>query len=151
MIRLAAIKDYEAWIELSKEVESLFGPMAEVKEFQEGIKECIKNKNAYCVETQNHSVAGIVALDREKNEIAWLAVGKKFRGKKYGGDLLKKAIEELQTNGDIYVQTFSPEEEEGKSALSLYEKNGFEYLKKAGLNPAGVKTIIMIKKRENNN
>ncbi|HNY11973.1 MAG TPA: GNAT family N-acetyltransferase [Candidatus Wallbacteria bacterium] len=146
MIRIAATKDYEAWIALAKEVEALFGPMAEIKEFQEAIMECINTKNAYCVEEADHEIAGFIALDREKNEIAWLAVGEKFRNKGYGDILLKKAIEELRSGGAIYVQTFAPKEEKGKSALSLYEKNGFEFFKEAGLNPAGVETIIMINK-----
>jgi len=146
MIRLAVINDYKAWIALAEEVEEIFGPMAEIKEFQEGIADCINNKNAYCAEDGDCGIAGFMALDRGKNEIAWLAVGKEFRGKGHGDMLLKTAIEELRSGGDIYVQTFSPEEEKGKNAISLYQKNGFEFLKEAGLNPAGVKTIIMVKK-----
>lgn len=147
MIRLLKDNDYEAWLELAKEVEHLFGPMVNLKEFQEGIKDCIKNKNAYCIEDEKQDIVGIIALNRKENEIEWLAVGEKHRGNKYGQRLLSKAIEELEINGDIYVQTFSPITEEGKNSRRLYQKNGFKDLKKAGKNPAGIETVIMIRQK----
>ena len=146
-IRLINLQDYNIWIELAGEVESLFGPMTNSKEFQEGIKYCIQNNNAFGIENCDKDLAGIIALDRENNEITWLAVGEKYRGNKYGDKLVKKAIEELEKNGDIYVQTFSKEIEQGKSARKIYEKNGFIDLKEAGKNPANIETVIMIKKQ----
>lgn len=147
MIRLLTTNDYETWLTLAKEVEPLFGPLVNSKEFQEGINDCIKNKNAYCVEDEDHNVVGIIALNRKENEIAWLAVGEKFRGNKYGDKLLKKAIEELEEKGNIYVQTFSSITKEGKNARKLYEKNGFKDLKNAGKNPAQIETVIMLREK----
>ncbi len=146
MIRLLSEQDYSTWIELAKEVEPLFGPMSDSREFQEGIKNCIQKNNAFGINDQNGNITGIIALDRDNNEIVWLAVGKKYRGNKYGDKLVKKAIEELKRNGDIYVQTFSKKIEEGKSARSIYEKNGFIDFKDAGKNPADIETVIMVKK-----
>lgn len=146
-IRLIKLQDYNIWIELAGEVESLFGPMIDSKEFQEGIKYCIQNNNAFGIENYNKDLVGIIALDRENNEITWLAVGKEYRGNKYGDKLVKKAIEELEKNGDIYVQTFSKEIEQGKSARIIYKNNGFIDYKKAGKNPANIETTIMIKKQ----
>ena len=73
-IRLINPQDYNIWIELAGEVESLFGPMINSKEFQEGIKYCIQNNNAFGIENCDKDLAGIIALDRENNEITWLAV-----------------------------------------------------------------------------
>jgi hypothetical protein len=36
MIRLLQMQDYNTWINLAKEVEYLFGPMVDSKDFQDG-------------------------------------------------------------------------------------------------------------------
>lgn len=148
MIRLLDIRDYDTWIELAKEVEPLFGPMIDSKEFQDGIKDCIRNNNAFGIENEKGNLTGIIALDRVKNEILWLAVATKHRGNNYGEKLVKKAVEELENNGDIYVQTFSGKVNEGKNARHIYERNGFVDLKDAGRNLADIETVIMVRKNE---
>lgn len=134
-------------MELAKEVEPLFGPMIDSKEFQDGIVNCIQNNNAYGIENENGRLAGIIALDRKCNEISWLAVGKKYRGNKYGEKLVEKAIEELECNGDIYVQTFSEKVKNGIAARIIYERSGFVDYKDAGKNLADIDTVIMIRKK----
>jgi GNAT superfamily N-acetyltransferase len=146
MINLLRQQDYDAWIMLAREVEPLFGPMADSVEFQEGIKSIIYNNNAFGILSDDSNLAGIIALDRQNNEILWLAVGEKYRGNKYGDLLVKKAIEELENNGDICVQTFSKSVKEGRTARNIYERNGFVDLKSAGKNPAEIETVIMIKR-----
>ncbi len=148
MIRLLNLQDYDTWMELAKEVEPLFGPMTNSMAFQEGIKHCIQNNNAFGIENDKGDLAGIIALDKEKKEILWLAVRKKYRGNKYGDKLVKKAIEELDRNEDIYVQTFSKKMDEGKNARTIYENNGFVDWKDAGKNPANIETVIMIKRKQ---
>lgn len=147
MIRLLRPQDFDTWIGLAEEVEPLFGPMKDSEEFQTGIRNCIQNSNAFGIENENGSLTGIIALDRENNEILWLAVGMKYRGNNYGEKLIKKAIEELEGNGDIYVQTFSGKVNEGKNARNIYERNGFIDYKDAGKNLAEIETVIMIRKR----
>jgi len=144
MVRLLKLEDYSAWIEIAKTVEPLFGPMVASQEFQKGIKHCIENGNSYGIEHNDGILAGIIAIDRVKNEILWLAVNEKYRGNKYGDKLVKKAIEELEKNGDIFVQTFAKSVPAGKNAIILYEKNGFIELQNAGKNPANIETIIMV-------
>ena len=144
MVRLLKLEDYSAWIEIAKTVEPLFGPMVASQEFQKGIKHCIENGNSYGIEHNDGILAGIIAIDRVKNEILWLAVNEKYRGNKYGDKLVKKSIEELEKNGDIFVQTFAKSVPAGKNAIILYEKNGFIELQNAGKNPANIETIIMV-------
>jgi ribosomal protein S18 acetylase RimI-like enzyme len=146
-IRLIKQHDYNTWMKFAREIEPLFGPMTNSNKFQEGIKYCIQNNSAYGIENSSKELAGIIALDRENNEVAWLAVGEKYRGNRYGCMLVKKAIIELEKNGDIYVQTFSKNVEQGASARKIYENNGFIDLKEAGKNPANIETVIMIKKK----
>jgi GNAT superfamily N-acetyltransferase len=121
--------------------------MINLQEFWDGIKSCIDNQNAFGINNEKGTLVGIIALDRVNNEIVWLAVGEKYRGNKYGEKLIKKAIKELECNGDIYVQTFSGKAKEGKSARIIYERNGFTDFKDAGRNPAGIETVIMLRKR----
>ena len=146
MIRTLQITDYNRWLELAGEVEPLFGSMVNSSDFQEGIKNCIENSNAYGVETDGGCLAGIIAIDRKNNEILWLAVDKKFRGKGNAFQLVKKAIKEMEDNGDIFVQTFAKGIDEGIGARILYERNGFVDLRNAGKNPAGIDTVIMVRK-----
>jgi ribosomal protein S18 acetylase RimI-like enzyme len=146
MINLLKLQEYNTWIELAREVEPLFGPMADSIEFQEGIQSCIQTRNAFGIMNYDGNIAGIIALDRENNEILWLAVKKEYRGNGYGDQLVKTAIKELENNGDIYVQTFSKNIEEGQSARIIYERNGFVDLKDAGKNPANIDTVIMVRR-----
>ncbi|MDR1200529.1 MAG: GNAT family N-acetyltransferase [Tannerellaceae bacterium] len=147
MIRLLIPKEYDTWIEIAREVEPPFGPMINSKEFQDSIKNCIKRNSAYGIDNENGKIVGIVALDRGNNEILWLAVKKKYRGNHYGDKLVKQAIDELENNGDIFVQTFANGVLEGENVRILYTKHGFIDFKNAGKNPAGIETVIMIKRK----
>ncbi len=148
MIRQLNESDIPTWLKLAEEVEPLFGPMVGSVEFMEGIKACIHNNEAFGLEHKNGELAGIIAINRQENEIIWLAVAKKYRGNHYGNELVKKAIKELEINGDIFVQTFAAEIPEGKSARAIYEKSGFEDFKNAGKNPAGIDTVVMIRRKQ---
>ncbi len=146
MIRQLNEKDYSIWLEMAEEVEHLFGPMVQNKDFQEGIKSCINKGDSFCTTNSDGIVTGIIAIDRTQNEISWLAVRKQYRGNKTGDILVKKAVDELLDNGNIYVQTFSENAEVGNSARKLYLNNGFTDFNAAGKNPAGIDTVIMVRK-----
>ena len=146
MIRLLNEQDYDMWLELAEEVEHLFGPMVHSQDFCDAIKECLRSSDAYGIEDKTARLVGILAVNRQSNEISWLAVTKKSRGQKFGEKLIRKAIEELQGHGDIFVQTFADGVDEGASARVLYKRHGFEDLKNAGQNPAGIETVIMVRK-----
>ena len=145
MIRNLNKYEYTEWLKLAAEVEDLFGPMVDSEEFQTAIRECIENKNAFCV-ADDGIIKGIIAIDRVNNEISWLAVSRKFRGNNTGRQLVEKAIQELDPNRNIFVQTFASGIEAGKTARYIYEKNGFTDYKDAGRNPAGIETTFMVRK-----
>ncbi|MDP4282212.1 MAG: GNAT family N-acetyltransferase [Bacteroidota bacterium] len=146
MIRLLTTYDFKAWLKIAGEVEPLFGPMVHSKGFHFGIRQCIRKHNAFGIEDETNEIAGIIAIDRKKNEILWLAVREKSRGKKYGETLLRKAIEELDNKKEIIVQTFAEGVKGGTIARILYEKNGFTDQISMGKNPAGLETVRMVRK-----
>lgn len=143
MIRVMTKEDYQAWLDLAKEVEPLFGSMVEEEDFQNGIRECIDNSSAFCIINSNNDLEGIVAINRMGNEIAWLAVKEKSRGKGYGYQLVEEGIKHLDNQKPIFVQTFSPNIEMGQMARRVYQKLGFKDFKDGGKNPAGIETIVM--------
>lgn len=141
------IIDFEAWIELAREVEPLFGPMADELDFREALRQAISLKAAFCIrskpESAHKSLLGGVIISKESNEIAWLAVSEKCRKKGYGRKLIEFALGKLNQQEKIFVQTFDESVSEGVSARKLYSDFGFADIKDAGLNPAGVPTVIM--------
>ena len=144
MIRFVTNKDIDQWLELAKEVEALFGDMAGIPEFRDAISECINASSALCATHTDNEVAGIIALSKEKNEIEWLTVKNKYRGRGYGNALLDAAIKHLDSTKPIYVQTFSSHVESGKPARQLYLHFGFKDYKDGGKNPADIDTTIMV-------
>ena len=141
------LSDFDSWITLAREVEPLFGSMADELDFQEALRNAISTKTAFCIrfdsnEGEKNLIGGIV-ISTETNEIAWLAVSQKCRRKGYGRKLVEFAIRKLNQRENIYVQTFDESVPEGASARKIYLEFGFADIKDGGLNPAGVPTVIM--------
>ena len=143
MIRSLTSGDINSWLSLAKEVEHLFGKMAGVEEFENGIASAIDKNCAFGYEESEFGITGIVAISKENNSIEWLAVSESSKGKGIGSMLIERAIEKLEQKKDIFVQTFSPEISEGRAARKLYMKFGFSDYKSGGLNPAGIATVVM--------
>ncbi len=148
MIRFVTDNDINAWLELSKEVEPLFGDMAASEDFKNGIACCISAASALCVENDNRDIEGIIAFDKAANEISWLAVRGKARSKGCGRQLLKAALAHLDGSRPVTVQTFARNVSGGAAARQLYLRFGFVDLKNAGKNPAGVDTVVMVLKAQ---
>jgi len=143
----AELADFDAWIALAREVEHLFGPMADEAPFQDALRQAISQKTAFCIRAdldgKDRALKGGIVISQESNEIAWLAVSERYRRKGLGRELLKFAISKLNHHESIFVQTFAESSFEGKAARKLYVDFGFIDNKNGGLNPAGVPTVIM--------
>ncbi|MCP4115722.1 MAG: GNAT family N-acetyltransferase [Desulfobacteraceae bacterium] len=143
----ATASDFDAWISLAREVEHLFGPMADEISFQEALKQAISDGTAFCVRSEKNEddwiLKGGIVISRESNEIAWFVVSGTSRGKGYGKALLNFAINQLNTHAPMVVQTFDNSVAEGQAARKLYGKFGFADHEKGAMNPAGVPTVIM--------
>jgi len=146
-IAYAALTDFDAWTALAMEVEHLFGPMADDASFQKALRQAIAQKTAFCIRAnsdgKDHALKGGIVISKESNEIAWLVVSDRHPGKGYGRELLKFAIDKLNHQESIFVQTFDESNSEGKAARKLYSDFGFVDYKDGGLNPAGIPTVIM--------
>jgi GNAT superfamily N-acetyltransferase len=136
MIRLVTNTDINEWLDLAREVEPLFGEMAESEDFKKGIKDCISNSSAFCVVNNNNDIQGIIAINKAGNEVSWLAVREGCRGKGYGYQLLEMALGSLDNSKPIFVQTFSPGMKAGEAARKIYMRFGFKDFKDGGKNPA---------------
>lgn len=141
------ITDFDAWISLARQVESLFGPMADELDFQDALKQALSSSTAFCIRSEpkkdNHRLIGGVIVSKEMNEIAWLAVSQEDREKGYGRRLTEFAISKLNQKENIFLQTFDRSVCEGEAARKLYLDVGFTDFKDGGPNPAGVPTVIM--------
>ena len=143
----AESSDFESLIDLSREVEDFFGPMANEESFRAALKEAIGKETVLCVRSQeankNKLLKGGIVIAIESNAILWFVVSEKYRGQGIGGDLLKAAINRLDNERDIVVQTFDESVEAGLAARTLYLKSGFVDLRGEGENPAGIPTVTM--------
>lgn len=91
-----------------------------------------KKKSAYFVIDINHEIAGgaglfpTKGLDVQTCELVKMYVAKKFRGNGYGQTLLQKCMEEARKQG--YKKMYLESMPELKNAISMYEKNGFQFI-----------------------
>ncbi|MCW7753406.1 GNAT family N-acetyltransferase [Desulfobotulus sp. H1] len=137
--------DQCAVMALAREVEPFFGRMAGVSEFEDGIRACLENGNGLCCEGPD-GLEGVIITDKNTNAIEWFVVGSRSRGKGRGRLLLEGALSQLDRERDLTVQTFASHVPEGMAARSLYMKMGFTDFRDAGKNPAGVDTVLMVRK-----
>lgn len=143
-VRTAIASDLGAWLALAREVEPLFGPMADDASFQAALKQAIKDENAFCLRLETDApLAGGVVISPDTNEIEWLAVSGAHRGRGLGAALLEKALARLNPEKNIVVQTFDGSVPEGHAARALYARFGFVHREDGGDNPAGLPTVIM--------
>ncbi len=148
-IYAATNEDYHSWLKLAREVEHLFGPMADEPSFQEALRRILGAGQAFCVRMGDGApggdLLGGVAVDAGENAIAWLAVAGAARGKGLGKALMARALVALDASRDVVVQTFAPEHPEGLPARNLYLALGFRDHAPAEPTPAGVPTVIMVR------
>jgi GNAT superfamily N-acetyltransferase len=121
--------------------------MADVPEFQSGLRQAVQEKWALSVRFYDSQIAGQLAggiiIDMLENEILWLAVAGVSRGKGIGRLLLQEAIDQLDPAGPVHVQTYDASVEAGAAAMALFLDMGFQDIRDIGENPAGLSTVIM--------
>ena len=55
------IADFDAWLSLASEVESLFGPMTDAPDFQDSLKQAICSDTAFCIRSEpNRGNKGLI-------------------------------------------------------------------------------------------
>ncbi|MDD3516412.1 MAG: GNAT family N-acetyltransferase [Synergistaceae bacterium] len=147
MITYLGFEDMQAVLGLASQVESLFGPMVGVADFEKGLEDCLKTGRVLGCKVQN-DVCGAAIVDRDGNELCWFVVDSGKRGLGIGARMLEKVIVELDPGREMTVQTFAPGVPEGEAARRLYMKYGFADREDGGLNPAGIRTVIMVREKK---
>lgn len=143
-IAISTLNDFNAWLALAREVEHLFGPMAEEADFHIALQQAIINQQAFCIRTLDSSaLKGGVIISPDTNELLWLAVSAPYRSTGFGQSLLAHALNRLDSRQPIRVQTFDSSVPEGAPARHLYHMAGFRDARSGGNNPAGIPTVIM--------
>ncbi len=144
-MRIEPVKncDIVDWLELVREVEPLFGPMIGTAGFPEHLAMVVGEERAFCVRNERGELSGVIVVSHEKNEIEWLAVASRDQQNGFGEKLLQYAINQLDGQRPIAVQTFAEGVPGGAGARKLYRKCGFDESESAGLNPAGLPTVIL--------
>lgn len=145
-IRRATPDDIPSWLELAREVEHLFGPMADIPEFRHALQEAVRLGDASCATPASSSaIVGGIVISPASNSIEWLAVSRVARGAGLGRGLLALAIDNLDPGRPISVQTFAQTSPDGAAARQLYSSFGFTDREPKGPTPAGVPTVLMHK------
>jgi len=141
--------DWAAWQTLTREVEPLFGPMADQPEFAAAWQAAVAAQQVLCARetpsTSGSPLLGGIIFSPKENEIAWLAVSARSRGKGVGAKLLAQALQLLDSDRMVCVQTFADSVPTGQPARRLYQRFGFIDQQPAGNNPAGYPTVIMVR------
>ena len=148
-IQVSTLDDVQGWLDLAREVEPLFGPMADEPSFQQGLRDIILANQAFCLREQNGkpgtTLCGGIIISKADNEIVWFAVAHSCQGQGLGKSLLQHALSHLQTDQEISVTTFDGTVPKGLPARRLYQRFGFQDAHKGVVNPAGIPTVVMIR------
>lgn len=143
MTRRTHADDLPAWRQVAREVEPLFGPMADDPGFLAAIAACVDTRDAWSALDSRGRPVGFVAVDRHANDITWLAVSAPHRGSGLGAELVRAALDGLDGSRPVSVETFAPGVPHGAGARALYLGFGFIDTNTLSTNPAGIPTIIM--------
>lgn len=122
-VRAATRDDVASWLELVREVEQLFMPMPA---FESVLVRGIDRGTALCVREPNgHVLGGLLLQAPPARRITWLAVRASARGKGVGTALVAEALRRCPPPCEVEVDTFGPDNAEGRPARRLYESFGF--------------------------
>lgn len=153
LIRPATIEDIHHWLILAEEVGPIFRApqMAEDKEFHEYMKAKISKAEAFLAEDyMTKRCLGIIGFSKNFNRITWFGVFEEHRNKGVGSKLLKCALNQLDWNKEITVETYPEEYKPGAPAKHIYRKFGFKDSGEASFDRLGNVIIKMILKLEAN-
>ena len=127
--------DVASWLEVVREVEPLFGPMPT---FKSVVLRGIDRGTALCVrDTGGQVLGGLLLQAPPATRITWLAVRASARGQGVGSALVAEALRRCPPPCEVLVDTFGPDNAEGRPARRLYESFGFVAAEHLPIGPEG--------------
>jgi GNAT superfamily N-acetyltransferase len=143
-IQLAVEEDLPAWLALAREVEPLFGPMADDPLFARAVRNTIGRCSAFCVRQGDDPapacLRGAILFDPREaplHRIAWLAVAASERRAGIGRALVAHCLAPVRAPAQVAVVTFGADVAGGAPARRLYESFGFAPAEAAERGPEG--------------
>ena len=133
---LASVDDIPSWLEIVREVEPLFGPMAR---FDATLRNSIALRGALCMRDERGVVVGGLLLGGTPpdNWIRWLAVRGSARGQGVATNLVQEALSRCATPCTVSLATFGADNADGLPARAFYERLGFVAGEKLPRGPEG--------------
>jgi ribosomal protein S18 acetylase RimI-like enzyme len=127
--------DVPSWLEIVREVESLFGPMPD---FEATLTRNVDRGSALCVRDKPGRVLGGALVRVPPHaQIAWLAVRSSARGQGVGRVLVAEALRRYGFAAEVTADTFGEDNAEGRPARRLYESFGFSAAEQLERGPEG--------------
>ncbi len=123
--------DVTPWLALARELEPLFGAMADDPVFQRALLRNIARQTAFCVRAHNGAPGaclwgGLLLSPRPPvYRIGWLAVTASQRRTGLGRGLVEHALAAVPPEGKTIVITFGPGVPGGEAARAFYQRMGF--------------------------
>jgi ribosomal protein S18 acetylase RimI-like enzyme len=128
----ATKEDIKGWLELSSEVEYLFGPMVDDPNFIQALEKNINQGSAFCVREKDGSpgsrlLGGVLfsSSNAPNYKIGWLSVSTQARNNGVATALLKHILTIVEIHSEISVITFGDDIPDGRPARKFYQKFGF--------------------------
>lgn len=120
--------DLPKWLEVADDVGGIMRipDMRNDKTFLEYAKRKLENNNAIMAfDKVNNKCTGFIGFSHTNNSITWLGVKSDYRNQGIGSKLLSLALNQLDNNKPIKVNTYPASYLPGKPARNLYFKYGF--------------------------
>lgn len=132
IVQIATMDDFQPWLQLAKQVEYLFGPMALEPEFHQALEKNIRRCSALCIREEggrNESplIGGLLYSPSQapSYNIGWLAVAELWRGKGVASLLMKHLLDLINSPAELTVISFGENNEAGLPSRRFYEHFGF--------------------------
>lgn len=127
MVTYGCENDIQSWMDLVRKVSWNFPGLKTEEDIVEHNKTVLRfmgEHRALCVKEKD-IVIGVLLFSTKYNMICCLAVMPEYRNRGIGSELLRNALDKLDSSKDIIVTTFREEDEKGKAPRALYKKFGF--------------------------
>ena len=124
IVGYASEADIDAWMALVALVRDAF-PGLSLSEYRETLRKAVSERRALCAK-DGGALLGVLVLSDQHNGIGFLAVHPEARGRGVASALVRKMLEVLPADQDVFVTTYREDDPLGEAPRALYKRLGFE-------------------------